>query len=48
MLKDALRIVVERDNLVTAVTMGYVPEEIARPDLDRLDRELSRVLPTAV
>lgn len=48
MLKDALRIVVERDNLVTAVEMGYVPEDIARPDLTRLDRELSRVLPTAV
>ena len=47
MLKDALRIVVERDNLVTAVEMGYVSEEIARPDIDRLDRELRTALPTA-
>ena len=47
MLKDALRIVVERDNLVTAVEMGYVSEDIARPYLDRLNHELSRVLPTA-
>lgn len=48
MLKDALRIVEERDNLATAVLMGYVSEEVARPDIDRLSRELSRVLPTAV
>lgn len=48
MLKDALRIVEERDNLVTAVEMGYVSEEIARPDLARLERELRLALPTAV
>lgn len=47
MLKDALRIVEERDNLVTAVEMGYVSEDIARPDIERLTRELNRALSTA-
>lgn len=48
MWNKALRIVEERDNLVTAVEMGYVSEDIARPDIERLTRELNTALSTAV
>lgn len=47
MWNKALRIVEERDNLVTAVEMGYVSEAIARPDIERLTRELNAALSTA-
>lgn len=47
MLKDALRLVAERDALATAVAMGYVTKDIASPDLARLEQELRLVLPTA-
>lgn len=47
MLKDALRIVVERDTLATAVLMGYVTESNAKHDLIRLNNELRIALPTA-
>lgn len=47
MMKDALRLVTERDELATAVAMGYVTKDIASPDLARLDRELRLILPTA-